>query len=149
MRHVRKVLAHVFVLSAVLWLLISFTAPRTAAQVSNSTGSITGTVTDPVGAAVADAKVTVSNKETGTSQTLKTNSDGSFTSGALPPGNYQILIESPNFRTIQSTTVVQVGQVTTFNPRLELGASSSIIEVTGSTVQINSEQATVQDVLTA
>jgi hypothetical protein len=149
MRHVRKALAHLFVVSAVLWLLISFTAPGTAAQVSNSTGSISGTVTDPQGAAVADAKVTVSNKETGTSQTSKTNGDGSFTSGSLPPGNYQILIESPNFRTVQGTAVVQVGQIATFSPKLELGSSSNIIEVTGSAVQINSEQATVQDVLTA
>lgn len=149
MRHVRKVLAQLFAVSAVLWVLISVAAPFTAAQVSNSTGSISGTVTDPQGAAVADAKVTVSNKETGTSQTLKTNSDGSFTSGSLPPGNYQVLIESPSFRTVQSAVVVQVGQIATFSPKLELGASSNIIEVTGSAVQINSEQATVQDVLTA
>ena len=106
MRHVRKTLAHLFLVSAVLWLLISFTAPRTAAQVSNSTGSISGTVTDPQGAAVADANVTVSNKATGTNQVLKTNSDGSFTSGSLPPGEYQIRVESSSFRTIQSTVVV-------------------------------------------
>ena len=85
MRHVRKVLVHLFVLSAVLWLLIPVTVLSSAAQVSNSTGSISGTVTDPQGAAVADAKVTVSNKATGTNQTLKTDSDGSFTSGSLPP----------------------------------------------------------------
>jgi len=149
MRHVRKTLADLFVVSAVLWLLISFTAPRTAAQVSNSTGSISGTVTDPQGAAVADATVTVSNKATGTNQVLKTNSDGSFTSGSLPPGDYQIRVESSSFRTIQSTVVVQVGQIATFNAKLELGASTNIIEVVGSAVQINSEQATVQDVLTA
>jgi len=149
MRHVRKVLAHLLVVSAVLWLLIPVTVPGSAAQVSNSTGSISGTVTDPQGAAVVDVKVTISNKETGTSQTLTTNGDGSFTSGSLPPGNYQVLIEAPNFRTVQATTVVQVGQITTFNSKLELGSSSNIIEVTGSTLQINSEQATVQDVLTA
>jgi Carboxypeptidase regulatory-like domain len=149
MRHARKVLAHVFAVSAVLWLLITVAPPITSAQVSNSTGGISGTVTDPQGAAVADVKVTISNKATGTNQTLKTNSDGSFTSGSLPPGNYQVLIESPNFRTVQVTVVVQVGQLATFNPKLELGSSSNIIEVTGSAVQINSEQATVQDVLTA
>jgi hypothetical protein len=149
MRHARKVLAHVFAVSAVLWLLITVAPPITSAQVSNSTGGISGTVTDPQGAVVADVKVTISNKATGTNQTLKTNSDGSFTSGSLPPGNYQILIESPNFRTVQVTVVVQVGQLATFNPKLELGSSSNIIEVTGSAVQINSEQATVQDVLTA
>jgi hypothetical protein len=149
MRHVRKILAHLFVLSAVLWVLIPVTSLGLAAQVSNSTGSISGTVTDPQGAAVAGAKVTVSNKATGTNQMLKTNSDGSFTSGSLPPGNYQILVESASFKTIQSTVVVQVGQIATFNAKLELGASSNIIEVVGSAVQINSEQATVQDVLTA
>src|SRR3984957_2090810 len=149
MRHVRKVLAHLFSVGAVLSILLSVAVLGSAAQVSNSTGSVSGTVTDPQGAAVADANVTVSNKATGTNQVLKTNSDGSFTSGSLPPGDYQIRVESSSFRTIQSTVVVQLGQIATFNAKLELGASTNIIEVVGSAVQINSEQATVQDVLTA
>src|ERR1700688_1291983 len=115
MRHVRKVLAQFFLVGAVLSMLLSVAVLGSGAQVSNSTGSISGTVTDPQGAAVADANVTVSNKATGTNQTLKTNSDGSVTSGSLPPGDYQIRVESAGFKTIQSTVVVQVGQIATFN----------------------------------
>jgi hypothetical protein len=145
MRHLAKDF-FITVLFCILFPVFLFGSP---AQVSNSTGSITGVVTDPQGAAVTGVKVSISNRETGTNQTLTTSNVGSFSSGALPPGNYQIRIEFPNFKTVQATTVVQVGQITTFNSKLELGSSSNIIEVTGATLQINSEQATVQDVLTA
>ena len=79
----------------------------------------------------------------------RSEGSGSFTFGGLVPGNYLIRIEAPGFKTSQITVVVQVGQIATANSKLELGNSSSVIEVTTSTVAINSEQATVQDVLTA
>ena len=123
--------------------------PSALAQVSVSTGSVSGTVTDPQGGTIPNAKVTVSNKDTGTTQTFETNSAGSFTSGGMTPGTYTIRIEAKSFKTFQTTVPVQVGQIATLNPRLELGDSTSVVEVTGSAIQVNSEQATVQDVLTA
>jgi carboxypeptidase family protein len=129
---------------------MSLLAPPPAhAQVSVSTGSISGTIMDPQGAAVTNARVTITNKDTGTSQATTTGDTGLFTSGALAPGNYTVRVEVPNFKTYQTTVAVQVGQIVTANAKLELGSASSIIEVTSSTVQLNSEQATVQDVLTA
>jgi Carboxypeptidase regulatory-like domain len=119
------------------------------AQVSVSTGGISGTVADPQGAAVASAKVTIANKDTGTTQTLETGGSGTFTLGNLPPGSYTVRVEIKGFKTFLTTIPVQVGQIATVNATLELGASESVIEVTGSAIQINSEQATVQDVLTA
>src|SRR5262249_53555628 len=117
--------------------------------VSVSTGSLSGTVTDPQGGSVSNAKISIINKETGTSQSLSTNDTGYYSSGALAPGNYRVRIEATGFKTVEISAVVQVGQIASANAKLELGASSSIIEVTGSAIQINSEQATVQDVLTA
>lgn len=122
---------------------------RALAQVSVSTGSITGTVLDPQGAGVPNAKVTIANKDSGFTQTLDTSGEGSFNSGNLPPGNYSVRIEAKGFRTYQTTIPVQVGQIATINAKVEIGDASSVIEVTGSALQINSEQATVQDVLTA
>jgi hypothetical protein len=118
-------------------------------QVSQSTGSITGTITDPQGAAVPGAKVTISNKDTGINENTETSSAGFFTVGALAPGTYTVKVEAPNFKTTTSTVVVQVGQIATFNAKLELGSSNTIVEVTGTGIAINSEQSTVQDVLTA
>lgn len=125
------------------------TVPEANAQVSGSTGSITGTVTDPQGAAVADAKVTITNKETGLSQSLSANATGYYTSGTLVPGEYTVRIEAKNFKTYQTTLSVQVGQIITVNVKLELGSSSSVVEVTSAAIQVNEEQASVQDVLTA
>ena len=124
-------------------------APACSAQVSVSTGSITGTVTDPQGASVSNAKVSVTNKDTGASQNFTTTDTGYFSSGALAPGNYRVRIEAAGFKTIEIGVAVQVGQIASANAKLELGASTNVIEVTGSAIQINSEQATVQDVLTA
>lgn len=123
--------------------------PPADAQVSVSTGSISGTVTDPQGAAVPDAKVTVSNKATGFTENFDTGSTGTFTSGGLAPGVYSVRVSAKNFKTLQTTTTVQIGQIASMNAKLELGDSSTVIEVTGSALQVNSEQATVQDVLTA
>lgn len=141
-----------FVLSAILAALatlVSLAGPLASAQVSISTGSVTGTVTDPQGAAVPNARVTIANKDTGISQTLETSDSGTFTSGALAPATYVVRIEAKNFKTYQTTLAVQVGQISTANARLEIGDSSLVIEVTGSVIQVNSEQSTVQDVLTA
>jgi hypothetical protein len=136
-----------FIVALTLGFFVS--TPSTFGQVSVSTGSVSGTVLDPQGAAVPNAKVTISSKDTGKNISLETNGDGAFTSGALTPGNYIVRVESNNFKTYQTTVTVQVGQIATINPKLEIGNSSSVIEVTESALQVNSEQATVQDVLTA
>lgn len=124
-------------------------APSGQAQVSGSTGSLSGTVLDPQGGTVPNAKVTIANKDTGTSQIINTGDLGAFASGSLAPGTYTVRIEARSFKTFQTTLPVQVGQIVTVNAKLELGDSSTIVEVTGAAIQVNSEQATVQDVLTA
>ena len=124
-------------------------APRARAQVSTSTGSISGTITDPQGAAVPNAKVTVSSADAGISQTVMTTSTGYFNVGALSPGTYTVRIEATNFKTTTTTMPVSVGQIETLNAKLELGSSNTVIEVTGAALAINSEQSSVQDVLTA
>ena len=148
-RSVSARLAISVVALSLLVVVVLVSAPGAPAQVSVSTGSITGTVIDPQGGGVPNAKVTISNRESGLNQSLETGSEGTFTSGALPPGHYSVRIEVKNFKSYQTDVAVQVGQIATINARLELGDSSSVIEVTGSAIQINSEQATVQDVLTA
>jgi hypothetical protein len=151
MRSMRK-MTWLFALVAALGIVTGMSllaVPAAHAQVSVSTGGISGTVTDPQGAAVPDAKVTVSNKATGFTENFDTGSTGTFTSGGLAPGVYSVRVSAKNFKTFQTTTTVQVGQIASMNARLELGDSSTVIEVTGSALQVNSEQATVQDVLTA
>src|SRR5215510_1494707 len=132
-----------FMLAAVFGVSTAILSPAALGQVSVSTGGLTGTVTDSQNAAVSGAKVTVSNADAGINLTTTTDSVGYFTVGALAPGKYTLRVESSNFKTFQTNTVVQVGQITTVNPKLEVGASTTIIEVTGSAVSVNSEQASV------
>lgn len=118
-------------------------------QTTVSTGSIQGVVNDPSGAAVAGAKVTITNKSTSQSATLTTNSTGNYTSGGLIPGDYEVRVEESGFSTTVLPVTVQVGGTANGNVTLQIGKSSEVVEVTGSAVGINLDQATVQGVLTA
>jgi Carboxypeptidase regulatory-like domain len=133
------------ILAAVLVLLCA----GLMAQTTVSTGSIVGTVTDPSGAVLSGAKVTITN--TGTGQTIETssNSAGTYNSGALSPGTYKVQVSQKGFNSVSTTVVVQVGNTATVNAKMALGQESTTIEVQASEVQVNTEQATVQGVLTA
>src|SRR6266478_9206651 len=69
-----------------------------AAQVQN--GQFTGTVTDPSGAAIANANITVTNVGTDLSVTTTTNSTGLFVVKELPVGTYKIVAEAGGFKTL-------------------------------------------------
>ena len=118
-------------------------------QTTVGTGSIVGTVTDPSGAVVAGAKVKITNVGTGQVTDLTTNSSGVYNSGALIPGGYKVLVQGKGFRSAETTLTVQVGNTASGNVRLQLGAESQVVEVQGSTVSVNTDQATVQGVLNA
>ena len=62
------------------------------------TGTIVGTVTDPSGAVVPKAQVTVRNQETNAAREVETNEDGDYSVPLLPPAPYQVTIEKPGFR---------------------------------------------------
>jgi hypothetical protein len=119
------------------------------AQATTGTGSITGIVTDPQDAAVPHAKVTITNRDTGLTLELTTNSSGVYNSGNLVPGNYLLKVSAPNFKTTRVTAIVQIGQIAPGNIKLQLGSSTTVIEVRAEAAHVNEEQATVQDVLTA
>src|SRR5208282_5995460 len=119
------------------------------AQTTISTGSIQGTVTDPSGAVVSGDKVTITDKATGQVITATTNSAGAYTSGALVPGDYVVRVEAPSFKAAQLPLTVQVGNTASGNVKLQVGQASETVEVQASQIQVNTEQATVQGVLTS
>jgi carboxypeptidase family protein len=140
----KRFTAFTFALLAIL--LLSYQPAH--AQATNATGSIEGTVTDAQGAVVPNAKVTVSRADTGQQLNLTSTSAGTFSTGPLTSGTYSVRVEAASFKTSQTTVVVVVGQITTANARLELGASSTIVEVTGTAISVNTEQAQVAGTLT-
>jgi hypothetical protein len=119
------------------------------AQTTISTGSIQGTITDPTGAVIPGARITISNKATGQSISLESSGSGTYTSGALIPGNYDVKVEAKGFKTVALPVTVQVGVTSSGNVKLELGQESTVISVEAASLVVNTEQATVQGVLTA
>src|SRR5258708_40183745 len=67
----------------------------TFAQAQEFRGTISGTITDPTGAAVPNAQVTITEKNTGTVNKTTSGSSGEYVVPFLPPGEYQILINTP------------------------------------------------------
>ncbi len=94
-------------------------------------GVVTGTITDPTGAVVPGATVTITNVGTNISQTTKTGSDGSYRFPLVPPGTYTIEIKAANFAVIRASgIVVEASQTIPFSVKLELAKASEVIEVT-------------------
>jgi hypothetical protein len=118
------------------------------AQTTISTGSIQGLVTDPSGAVVGGAKISISDKATGRLITVKSTSAGAYTSGALTPGDYTLRVEAQGFKTSEAAVTVQVGVTAPGNVKLQVGQTTQVVEVQGTEIAVNTQQATVQGVLT-
>jgi Carboxypeptidase regulatory-like domain len=131
-----------------LAVLIIGLAAVAYSQTTISTGSIVGTVMDPSGAVVSGAKVSIVSRGTGRTIATTSNSTGAFNSGALVPDNYSVRVEAAGFRTAEIPVTVQVNSTSTVNAKLSVGQSSQVMEVQGADVAVNTEQATVQGVLT-
>lgn len=132
------------VLRSVLVLFVSIAS----AQTTISTGSIVGTVTDASGAVVSGASVTITGP-TGQTLTSRTNDQGGYSVGGLIPGVYKTRIESKGFKTSQLSLDVKVDSAVNGSIKLEVGQESTVVDVQASEVQVNTEQATVQGVLTS
>src|SRR5438132_53089 len=134
-----------FSLVAVTLLLLS--TAYLLAQTTVGTGSIVGTVTDPSGAVVSGAKVTIANTSTGQTVDVTTNAAGAYNSGALAPGQYKVQVSAKGFSSLSTTAAVLVGNTSTVNGKLQLGQESQVIEVQANAVAVNTEQAAVQGVI--
>src|SRR5246127_873125 len=102
---------------------------RAAVSQSLTSGDITGVVTDPSGAAIPNAEVTVKNNATGASQTHNTNDQGTYRFSLLSPGAYTISVSASNFQTSQQNTSISVGQTTTLNVQVQLSSATQTVEV--------------------
>jgi hypothetical protein len=124
-----------FCLVAFAVLALTFSA---FAQVQN--GQFSGTVTDPTGAAIADAKITVHNAATDLKLTTTTNSSGNFAVKEVPPGVYKITVEAAGFKTFNDNGVTaNAGTIAHVDAKLQIGKASEVIEVTGEAAIVNTE----------
>ena len=114
---------------AILFLLGSASAPAFA---QGGTGTITGTVTDPKGLTVPQAKVSILSTDTGIERPIETTDSGVYTATFLQPGHYQVSVSKDGFSTwVRKELSLQVGQTLTIDAPLVVGTSVSMITVTG------------------
>ena len=104
-------------------------------------GDITGTVTDPSGAALANAVVTLTSLDSGAIQAVTTDSTGTLRFPLLRPGAYKLQVAAPGFSTVTQTVTAVVGQVVSANVKVSVRGTSETIEVTGAAPILETESA--------
>lgn len=107
-----------------------------------STGAITGSVKDPSGALVPNAKVTVISHATGDQRTAVSGHEGSFIVPLLPPGVYTVNVSATGFKVLSVGDVkVNVTETVTVPIDLEVGATNQTVVVSSSALMIQTESA--------
>ena len=106
-------------------------------------------MTDPSGAAVANAKVTLTNLETSVSKDFTTNDSGQYAAVDIHIGHYNIRVEASGFKTDERKgMVLQVGDRARADFQLQVGGSSETVTVEANTVAVQSDSGEVSSVIT-
>jgi hypothetical protein len=127
MLRLRRMYKQISFLILVIVALVFAALPTVAGQ--NATGSITGTVKDPLGAVVVGAQVSATNDATGATQNASTNSEGRFKFDNLEPGNYTITVSQANFKPAELKAVVDPRRTATVEVRLEVAGTREKVDV--------------------
>lgn len=130
-------------------LLLAF-AFTPAVLLAQDTAQVTGTVTDPSGAAVVGAQVTLTSVAQGTTRTATANSTGDFLFAAVPVGAYNLAVSAQGFKKYQAKGIVlNVGEKARTDVKLAVGASQETVNVEGSNVaQVETQSSELASTIT-
>jgi hypothetical protein len=113
-------------------------------------GSIFGTVTDPAGAVVVNAKVTITDINKGTKFEVVSDSSGNYTKRQLIPDTYNVIIESPGFSKVASGNLeVHVDEAARYDAVMRVGDVATEVEVTAAAPLLQSDRADVAQTFTS
>src|SRR5215469_11443803 len=133
---------HLFVTLCCL-LVFSLFSSAALGQMAG-TGTVSGTVTDPSGAAVIGATVTLTDTATNSARTAVTNDAGRYLFSNVQPGTYDVTINQSGFRQARIVRqVVNVGSEVTANIKMELGVVTQTVEITATNSELQTMNATV------
>jgi hypothetical protein len=133
----------VMVTVSCLFALSCICSPGTMGQMAG-TGSVAGTVTDPSGAIVVGAQVTLTDASTSAQRTATSNEAGRYIFPNLPPGTYSMTTTREGFRVAKiSSLTVNVGTTLTVDVAMELGTVSQTVEVVASTSELQVTNSTI------
>jgi hypothetical protein len=129
-------------------ILALFLASGSAAVYAQSTATISGTITDPSGAVVPQAQVTVHGLSTGIDRSVVSDPAGSFTVPSLQPGNYSVSVHAAGFADYRLASVtLQVDQNVTANVKLGLASAGQVVQVQGVAPLIDAQTITMGQVI--
>ncbi|MGI4755428.1 MAG: carboxypeptidase regulatory-like domain-containing protein, partial [Janthinobacterium lividum] len=135
-------------LSAVVVSAMMFSGSAAFAQ-STTTADILGDVTDPTGASVPNATVTLTNLATQDIRTVNTSDSGAYTFSNLAPGRYRIQIQGTGFQTLAvPEAVVAAGDRRRFDEKLTIGGSSETVEVTSAAPVLQTDSSVIASTVT-
>jgi len=101
-----------------------------AAVAQSDRGTITGTVSDPAGAVVANAAIEARNLDTGALSQAASTSTGNYTLAELPAGTYELSVTVPGFKKyVRSGLTVQAAQIIRVDVPMEVGAATESVTV--------------------
>jgi hypothetical protein len=115
---------------AVLFFLAITSGPAFAQTAA--TGALKGTIADPSGAVVPNTTITVTSLDTGQVRTATTGSDGSYTIGLLPPGDYRLKFEATGFKPVEIPSAhINVTETAVLDRALDVGTQTQTVTVEG------------------
>jgi len=130
-------------------LAVLFVAGLTSPVLAQMSASVTGTVEDKSGAILKAASVVAVNQKTLVEYPTKSNDAGIYIISGLPIGTYTIKAEAPGMKALQTNPIVlEVGQTARIALKLEVGAKTEEVEVVGVNPVLQTENATVGEVVT-
>ena len=136
-------------LAGILFLLLFAAAPSALFAQTASSGLVSGVVTDPSGAAVPNATVTLEQHATGLKQTTQTDSTGRYAFPAVDPSDYTVKFSAQGFQAIEVSQLhVEVQKAYSVDMKMTIGAATETVTVTGvPTADLQTTTATVGAVL--
>jgi hypothetical protein len=124
--------------------LVALVLSTMCAWAQTGTTSLRGTITDKTGAAIAGAKVTLTNAGQALTRETQSGATGEYEFLALPPGAYSLSVEAANFRkSEQKNLQLLVSSPATINVTLEIGSTAQTVEVTSEALTLNTSDASV------
>ncbi len=139
MPKLRSLSMHLFILAA--FFALSIGAQVAQGQTLASTASFSGTISDPTGARVANASVTLTSVEKGITRAFTTDAEGNFSFALLPAGIYTLTVEAAGFQTLKQNEIrLEVGQSASQAVTLTIGSSEQVV-VTGEAPLLQTDNA--------
>ncbi len=129
-----------------LLLAVGLTFSSRLGWAQTGLATLSGTVTDQSGSVIPAVSVTATNTSTGVTYRSESNTSGAYYIGALPPGPYKITAEKTGFKQWTRTVSLEVSQSASIDFQMEVGSTTTVVEVTGAPPILNTTGTQVGDV---